>query len=293
MALVQKFGKPDLFLTLTCNPNWPEIRQHMMTHEETHNRADLVVRVFHAKLELFKNEILKKNIFGKVAAYTYVIEFQKRGLPHAHFLLILEHDFKMYEPKEYDEIVCAELPDEHSNPHLHKMVVKHMLHGPCGDLNLKNVCMKNGTCKNSYPKEFCHETTQTNDAYPTYRRRNNGVSVIVRGAKLDNRWVVPYNAYLLCKFDCHVNIEICSTIKAVKYIYKYICKGCDKISFAVTSNYNSECIDEIQQFQSGRWISAPEGAWRIYRFLLGDIKPAVIHLALHLENYQPITFNKR
>ncbi|CAH1429893.1 unnamed protein product [Lactuca virosa] len=191
MALVQKFGKPDLFLTLTCNPNWPEIRQHMMAHEETHNRADLVVRVFHAKLELFKNEILKKNIFGKVAAYTYVIEFQKRGLPHAHFLLILEHDFKMYEPKEYDEIVCAELPNEHSNPHLHKMFVKHMLHGACGNLNPKNVCMKNGTCKNSYPKEFCHETNQTNDAYPTYRRRNNGVSVIVRGAKLDNRWVVP------------------------------------------------------------------------------------------------------
>jgi hypothetical protein len=25
MALVQRFGKPDLFLTMTCNPNWEEI----------------------------------------------------------------------------------------------------------------------------------------------------------------------------------------------------------------------------------------------------------------------------
>lgn len=57
MALVQKFGKPDIFLTLTCNINWPEIRQHMMIQEETQNRADLIVRVFHAKLEQIKKEI--------------------------------------------------------------------------------------------------------------------------------------------------------------------------------------------------------------------------------------------
>ena len=25
MALVQKYGKPDIFLTMTCNPNWDEI----------------------------------------------------------------------------------------------------------------------------------------------------------------------------------------------------------------------------------------------------------------------------
>lgn len=152
---------------------------------------------------------------------------------------------------------------------------------------------KKGFCKNLYPKAFCCETTQTNDPYPTYRRRDNGVKVMVRGAKLDNRWVVPYNPYLLCKFDCHVNLEICSTIKAVKYIYKYICKGCDKISFAVSSNDHHETINEIDQFQAGRWISPPEAAWRIFRFSLGDIKPTVIHLPLHLEDYQPITFKKK
>lgn len=91
MELVQKFGKPDIFLTLTSNPNWPEIKQRMMGNEETQNRADLIVRVFHAKLEQFKNEI-----FGKVVAHTYVVEFQKRGLPHAHFLLILAPQHKMY-----------------------------------------------------------------------------------------------------------------------------------------------------------------------------------------------------
>nr|KAJ0185931.1 hypothetical protein LSAT_V11C900473150 [Lactuca sativa] len=229
-----------------------EIKQHMMHHKEAQNRAYLIVGVFHAKLEQFKKEIFKNEIFGNVVAYTYVVEFQKR---------------------EYDEIVSAEIPNERSNPHLFRMVVKYMLHGPCGDLNPKNVCMKKkGYCKNFYPKAFCDVTTQNNDAYPAYRRRDNGVKVIVRGAKLDNRWVVPYNPYLLCKFDCNVNIEICSTIKAVKYIYKYTCKGCDKIS---------------------RWISPQEAAWRIFEFSLGEIKPTVIHLPLHLENYQSITFKKK
>ncbi|CAI9271411.1 unnamed protein product [Lactuca saligna] len=36
MALVQKVEKPDIFLTTTCNPNWPEIKEHLMSHEETH-----------------------------------------------------------------------------------------------------------------------------------------------------------------------------------------------------------------------------------------------------------------
>ena len=46
MSLVQKYGKPDIFLTMTCNPNWPEIKEHLMRHEETQNRADLIVEVF-------------------------------------------------------------------------------------------------------------------------------------------------------------------------------------------------------------------------------------------------------
>ncbi|GKB09795.1 ATP-dependent DNA helicase PIF1-like protein [Tanacetum coccineum] len=110
---------------------------------------------------------------------------------------------------------------------------------------------------------------------------------------LDNRWVVPYNAYLLAKFDCHINVEICSTIKAVKYIYKYICKGSDRITFAVSSSNGSTLVDEIEQYQSGRWVSPPEAAWRIFRFPLSEIKPAVIHLQLHLENHQPLTFKKK
>ncbi|GJY02635.1 hypothetical protein Tco_0360787 [Tanacetum coccineum] len=109
--------------------------------------------------------------------------------------------------------------------------------------------MKKGTFKNSYPKAYSNEITQTTDAYPIYRRRDNGVTVKVRKAQLDNRWVIPHNAYLLAKFDCHINVEIYLTIKAVKYIYKYICKGCDRITFAMSSSDASSLIEEIDQYQ--------------------------------------------
>jgi hypothetical protein len=90
MALVQKYGKHDLFLTMTCNPNWDEITQNLYPVQSAQDRPDLVVRVFRAKLEELKNLLFKKHILGKVKACVYVVEFQKRGLPHAHFLLIME-----------------------------------------------------------------------------------------------------------------------------------------------------------------------------------------------------------
>ncbi|CAA0815513.1 Unknown protein, partial [Striga hermonthica] len=294
MTLVQRFGKPDIFLTMTCNPNWPEIKDFLKENEESQNRPDLVARVFRAKFEELKKDILKINIFGEVVAYTYVIEFQKRGLPHAHMLIILANKNKLYKPEEFDKIVSAEIPDKRLNTHLYNMVKKHMMHGPCGDLNPNNSCMNaKNKCRFNYPKQFSEFTMQGNNSYPKYQRRDNNVKIKVRGCKLDNRWVVPYSPYLLAKFNCHINVEICSSIRAVKYIYKYICKGHDKIAFHVdTSNQNAQ-IDEIEQFRTARWVSPPEAAWRIYRFPISETKPAVINLPVHLENYQTISYRKR
>ncbi|KAL5558339.1 hypothetical protein UlMin_034550 [Ulmus minor] len=272
MALVQVFGKPDIFLTITCNPNWSEIKEELESYKEPQNRPDLVARIFRAKLEELKDEIFKKQIFGPVAAYVYVIEFQKRA---------------------FDRFVSAEIPNINQYPYLHSTVIKHMMHGPCGDLNPSNICMKNnGKCKSHYPKKYCSQTYLTNNSYPKYKRRNDNQTVKVRGHYLDNQWVVPYNPYLLAKFNCHINIEICSTVKAVKYLYKYIYKGHDRITFHINSNNTEKDIDEIQNFQSARWISPPEAVWRIYSFILNENHPSVYTLQLHLENQQLITFKK-
>ncbi|XP_074306096.1 uncharacterized protein LOC141641325 [Silene latifolia] len=90
MSLVHEYGKPDLFVTMTCNVNWPEIKEQLGPGEEAQNRPDIVVRVFHGKLLSLKKQIMEKQIFGEVAALIYVVEFQKRGLPHAHIQICFQ-----------------------------------------------------------------------------------------------------------------------------------------------------------------------------------------------------------
>ena len=100
----------------------------------------MLARVFRAKFEMLKVELLKKQIFGEVAACVYVIEFQKRGFPHAHLLLILKSGSKLLNPKSYDRIVSAEIPDTEKNRHLYSLVIKHMIHGLCGGKNKQSPC---------------------------------------------------------------------------------------------------------------------------------------------------------
>jgi hypothetical protein len=74
MALVRKFGKPNIFLTMACNPNWDKIKSELYPSQTPQDRPDLVVRVFKAKLEELKRRLLKKDILGKVRAHVYIVE---------------------------------------------------------------------------------------------------------------------------------------------------------------------------------------------------------------------------
>ncbi|XP_060183116.1 uncharacterized protein LOC132613078 [Lycium barbarum] len=171
IALVERFGKPDLFITMTCNPSWPEIKEHLVSIDEAQNRPAVISRVFREKIEELKTDILKRNIFGKVAAFMYTVEFQKRGLPHAHFLLILTAEYKLLTLESYNSIIRAELPDQDAEPYLYSCVLKHMMHGPCGNLNPTNPCMKKmGCCKFNYPKSFTDHTSKGANSYLIYRR---------------------------------------------------------------------------------------------------------------------------
>src|SRR5437879_11052764 len=87
MAIVRYCGKPDLFITMTCNPLWPEITANLLPGQSAQDRPDLVSRVFKLKLNELLLDLTKRNFFGRTVASIYVIEFQKRSLPHAHILI--------------------------------------------------------------------------------------------------------------------------------------------------------------------------------------------------------------
>lgn len=79
MAIVREFGKPDLFVTITCNPKWPEIVSELKPGQTPQDIPDIVSRIFRLKLKAIMEMILENHILGRVIAHMYVIEFQKRG----------------------------------------------------------------------------------------------------------------------------------------------------------------------------------------------------------------------
>lgn len=125
MAIVCKYGKPDLFITFTCNPNWQEILDNLQGTKKEH-RPDLIARNFKLKLEELLDDITRKHIFEIPSAWFYNIEFQKRGLPHAHMLIILRNEDKPRSTVDYDKFVCAEIPDPDKDQELFKTVSKNM-----------------------------------------------------------------------------------------------------------------------------------------------------------------------
>jgi hypothetical protein len=107
---------------------------------------------------------------------------------------------------------------------------------------------------------------------------------------LDNRCVITYNPYLLRIFDSHINVEVCSSIKAVKYLYKYVYKGHDKTSFNIEKPDADGNIDEIKRFVDARWVTPQEALGRIFGFKLCENHPSVLPLQLHLPNMQMVMF---
>ena len=295
MSIVRRFGKPDLFITFTCNPKWPEIVHSLLINQTPADRPDLITRVFKQKLQMLLHDITQNNVFGKTIAYVYVIEFQKRGLPHSHILLILQPNSKPLTPDHFDDFVSAEIPDPALLPNLHHIVTQHMIHGPCGKANKQSPCMNDGKCSKGFPKDFNPATLQTSDGYPLYKRRDNGLCVEKNGVILDNRWVVPYNPYLCTKYSAHINVEICSTVKAVKYLYKYVYKGHDKIMVGLQKAETSDSdqkgtnvYNEITHYVDARYVSASEACWRIFHYDLHTHSPAIQRLAVHLPGQEQV-----
>lgn len=261
MAIARHFKKIDIFLTMTANPNWQEIKRALLHGQNATDRPDLVSRVFQLKKKAIMHLILKEGIFGPCMAHVYAIEFQKRGLPHMHLLLFLKTGYKLLSPEIVDGIISAQWPDPVTQPHLFENVKKFMVHGPCGTLNPNAPCMRNNKCIHGYPKPFQDHTTMDHEGYPLYARPNDGRSYEVRGVMLDNRWIVPFNPFCTLHFECHINVECAICFGSMKYLNKYIDKGgdCGTISLQDQS-------DEVKQYIDGRYFSASEAAWRIFQF---------------------------
>ena len=169
MAICRFYRKPDIFLTMTANPNWPEITEQLLqddpvpgqaqSRQTTADRPDIVAWAFEEKKKALLKEV-KAGIFGKAVAMVHTIEFQKRGLPHMHLLIFLDQPDKIRNPDDVDSIVSAQIPDKTQHPKLWETVTTTMIHGCTAK------CLVNGKCSKDFPKEFRDQTHFGENGYP-------------------------------------------------------------------------------------------------------------------------------
>ncbi|GKA99356.1 hypothetical protein Tco_0827293 [Tanacetum coccineum] len=165
----------------------------------------------------------------------------------------------------------AELPDPRIDPNGYNIVSEMMMHCPYRAANMKASCMKGDKCGKSFPKKFNSKTFLDNNGHVHYQIRDTGITTTRNQFKLDNNYVVPYNRDLLLAFQAHINVEYCGWSMLIKYLFKYISKGTDRI-FAQVSRPMGESSTE---------------------FDIHHREPAIQILAEHLEDMQLITFRDR
>ena len=300
MAICQRMGKPHLFITMTCNPGWSEIVSQLEPGQTALDRPDIMCRVFKQKKDELLKDLKDGKVGGKQTARTHTIEFQKRGFPHVHILLWLQ------EKPNIDDVISAEIPnptskksyDERGRLSLYDLVTKFMLHGPCGTENPECSCMRDGFCKYGFPKDYTDCTVLEGDAYPSYRRRSPKAGGHIFRCKKSgnvrtNADVIAHNPWLLQKYQCHINVEYVHTIKCMKYIFKYCYKGDDQVTtvFGEKEDGEVEEYNEVKQYQSNRYVSSVEAAWRIRQNELYGRTPSVYRLGLHLENQETVFYD--
>ncbi|KAI9084948.1 hypothetical protein K1719_033121 [Acacia pycnantha] len=239
---------------------WPEITRHCEKDGlKPCDKPKILSRVFHIKLDKLMRILKDKKILGSIKADVYTVEFQKIGLPHAHIILWLFEADKLTSPFDVDQLISAEIPDKLVDPELYELVGSYMVHGPCGRSSRNAPCMKDGKCSKYFPKRYNTHTILDEKGYPTYRRRNDGRTVSRKGVKLDNRFVVPYNARLLKLFCGHLNIEKTNQSRVIKYLFKYISKGNGRVIAGIYNNNDSlgsqQSFDEVSHYLNCRSLN--------------------------------------
>ena len=289
MASVQKNGTPHLFITMTCNPNHPDIVNNLYQNQKACDRPDLVDMVFDLQVKDFVAQ-MKSGCFGKVKCFTYVTEMQKRGLPHIHSLWTFEEGWNDIE--KINRFISAEFPDAVIDPEGFDLVLKNMVHRPCGRYDPNAMCMQNGKCKRGFLKEFCENTELDENSYPKYRRRDDGRTGVIKfkgqDFTVDNRSVVPYNMFLLKRYQCHINVEVVCSLNSVNYLYKYLFKGSASIDIEIRAN-NEGVYDEVQSFLNARYMCAHEAYHRLRKFNMHFCSESIERLQVHLDERQTVT----
>lgn len=86
------------------------------------------------------------------------------------------------------------------------------------------------------------------------------------------------------KYRTHINVEWCNKTNSIKYLFKYVNKGVDRIGAKITVD------NEVKDYVNCRYISSSESVWRILGYDIHFRDPSVERLSFHVEGEQNVCF---
>ncbi len=98
------------------------------------------------------------------------------------------------------------------------------------------------------------------------------------------KFIVPYNPYLLMKYQAHINVERCISTNSIKYLFKYVNKGVDRIGAKLSVD------NEVRDYMDCHYISACEAVWSLLGYDIHYRDPSVERLPFHLEGEKTLCF---
>nr|XP_047141085.1 uncharacterized protein LOC124816098 [Hydra vulgaris] len=305
---INNIANDHLFITFTCKPKWREITENLYPGQNANDRPDFVTRVFKLKLNNLLNDIFKHGVLGKVVTHVQVIEFQKRGLPHAHILhahilLHSENDDKLETSQD------IEIPDPIVNRELYDIIKTCMIHGPRGILNPNSPSMKDGVCSKNYPKDFNANTVAIHNGYPRHRRCDNGLYIEDASLSSSNNEIVevsrdnesmvsdpsipqPVAPYLLGKSILTLEQKLDATICNVKQVEKAALEDISNLKNITKEIKLFEATGKRSESLKRIYVSAPEAQWRIFEYPISHMSHTIIRLKDHLPENQIVYFRE-
>lgn len=266
LYIASKMGNPHLFITMTANTHWPEVRMLLRQGESGRNRLDAIARAFNARRQQLLRLLNTPNFLFPghqgLSYYVYVTEWQLCGLPHLHLACQLKTSVPMRTEQQQlavlDAVISARYPEARGIDY--DYVESFMTHNnPCRVCLRPNPRTQVPECRFYFPKPVSERSYIDAKGFPVYKR-----------GRLDTR-VVPHNIKLLRALGCHCNVEWVFSCTCIAYLYKYLTKGYDSAGVRI-----SDHTDEIAAFRRSRVLSGGEATYRSLGYKVNFRDPAVI-----------------
>ncbi|GKC95719.1 uncharacterized protein Tco_1161161, partial [Tanacetum coccineum] len=278
MAICRWAEPPNLFVTMTCNPKWPEIQREVENYipgQPTVDRPDTIARVFKMKLDDLMEDIRKGNHFGRVKVVIYTIDFQKHGLPHCHSLIFLHEHDKISSTDEINHVIFVELPSEVDDPIAFNTETNNGTKLQVGRQNImldnRFVVPHNIDLIVKYDGhinvEWCNQGTLVKYLFSYLNKGPDRATVVIEGQRNETNTTPTTTT---------TNTTTTTTTT----------NNNTRMSYAAILQHQ----DEIEQYLSCRYISAFESCWHLLGYEMHYRSVAVERLPFHEEGCNRVYF---